>query len=99
MSFEIFEFRNACAEDGVELTPNEAGEFLNAYEVLKDQIKEAIDICPNFYLDLCNRTTEEKLEDLKSLNAQGGKKMNLNDYNELQRTVKKICEIEGYGYA
>lgn len=95
MNVEILNFRNNCAENGIELTPREAGNFYKAYLTLKDEIEAAFAICPTFYQKLCNRTTEEKLEDLKRLNKMGAE-MTLKDYNELQSTVKRICELEGY---
>ena len=95
MNEQIAFFRNSCAEDGVELTPGEAERFFNAYQSLKAKIEKAVALCPNFYMDLCNSTTEDKLNDLKRLNANGGN-MTFKEYLELQSTIKKICEIEGY---
>lgn len=96
MKPNILCFRNSCAEDGIELTPKEAKNFYNAYIALRDEIQEAVAICPTFYMDLCNRTTEQKLEDLRRINTERGDHMSLKDYNELQTTIKKICELEGY---
>lgn len=95
MSSNILKFRESCAEDGIELTPNQANKFYKAYVVLKDEIEQAVAVCPGFYQELCNRTTEDKLKDLRRMN-QSGANMTLKDYNELQATIKKICELEGY---
>ncbi len=95
MKKHILQFRESCAEDGVELTPEQANKFYKAYIALRDELVDAVAQCPTLYQDLCNRTTEQKLEDLKQLNKMGAK-MTLRDYNELQETVKKICEMEGY---
>lgn len=97
MSPKILNFRNSCAEDGIELTPNEANKFYKAYVALKKEIKDAVAQCPTFYVELCNRTTEQKVEDLERLNDRGAD-MTLKDYNELQATIKRICELEGYGH-
>lgn len=96
MNSNILFFRNSCAEDGIELTPKEAKKFYNAYIALKEEIEVAIVACPTFYMELCNRTTEQKLEDLRRINEERGDNMTLKDYNELQATVKKICELEGH---
>jgi hypothetical protein len=88
-------FRNMCAEDGFELTPAEAKETITCYENFLSSIKEACEDCPDFYNDLCNRTTEEKLADIKRLEKKGCK-MTLKQYNELQKTIIKVCELEGY---
>lgn len=96
MNPDILYFRNSCAEDGIELTPKEAKKFHDAYILLKEGVENAVAEFPNFYLDLCNRTTEQKLEDIKRINKERGDNMTLKEYNELQDTVKKICEIEGY---
>lgn len=98
MNSNILFFRNSCAEDGIELTPKEAKKFYNAYMALREEIQEAVAVCPTFYLDLCNRTTEQKLEDIRRINRERSDSMTLKDYNELQATVKKICELEGYGH-
>lgn len=95
MKNHILQFRESCAEDGVELTPQQANKFYKAYIALRDELVDAVAQCPTLYRDLCNRTTEQKLDDLKELNKMGAK-MTLRDYNELQETVKKICEMEGY---
>ena len=95
MNSNILLFRNLCAEDGVELTPGEAKKFYKAYIALKQEIAEAVEECPEFYMELCNRTTEQKLADIECMNAKGVD-MTLKDYNELQKTVKRICELEGY---
>ena len=95
MNPNILQFRNSCAEDGIELTPGEAKRFYKAYIALREEIEEAISVCPNFYLELCNRTTEDKLKDLKRMNKEGAN-MTLKEYDELQATIKKICELEGY---
>jgi hypothetical protein len=97
MKPEILAFRNSCAEDGIELTPKEAKKFHDAYFRLREGIENAVAECPTFYLDLCNRTTEQKLEDIKRINRERDDNMTLKEYNELQDTVKKICEMEGYG--
>ena len=96
MNEHILNFRNSCAEDGIELTPSEAKNMFDVYEILKDKIEAAVSECPNFYLNLCNRTTEEKLEDIKRINKESGDNIMLKEYNELQNTVKMVCEIEGY---
>jgi len=84
------------AEAGVELTLEEADKFYKAYIALKDEIAEAVEQCPNFYQELCNRTTEQKLEDIERVNSVSGDNMTLKDYQEIQKMVKKICELEGY---
>ncbi len=89
------QFRDICAQDGVELTPAESKKYFKAYIALRGEIAEAVAQYPNFYLDLCNRTTEQKLDDVAEMNRQGAK-MTLKEYNELQAMVKKICELEGY---
>jgi hypothetical protein len=96
MNSKILQFRNCCAEDGIELTPKEAKNFFNAYKAFRDEIREAVEACPTFYQDLCNRTTEQKLEDIKRINEERGDNMTLKDYNQLQAMAKKICEIDGY---
>jgi len=88
-------FRNLCAEDGVELTPQEAKDTMLCYENFSDSIKEAHEAYPYFYNDICNRTTEEKLEDIKNL-ENNGCKMTLKEYNQLQKTIIKVCKLEGY---
>ena len=88
-------FRDVCAQDGVELTPAEAKKYFKAYVTLKEELAEAVAEYPNFYLDLCNRTTEQKLDDMAEMNRQGAN-ITFREYNELQAMVKKICEIEGY---
>jgi hypothetical protein len=98
MNPNILFFRNSCAEDGIELTPKEANKFYKAYVALKKEIEDAVAQCPTFYMELCNRTTEQKLEDIKRINRERGDSMTLKDYNELQATVKTICELEGYGH-
>jgi hypothetical protein len=95
MNPKILNFRNSCAEDGIELTPTEANKFYKAYAALKKEIKSAVAQYPTFYMELCNRTTEQKMEDLERLNGRGAD-MTLKDYNELQATIKRICELEGY---
>lgn len=92
---ETLVFRNLCAEDGVELTPQEAKDTVMCYENFLTSIKEAFEACPNFYNDISNRTTEEKLEDIKRLKKKGCK-MNLKEYNRLQKTIMRVCELEGY---
>lgn len=87
-------FRNMCAEDGFELTPAEAKDMLVCYENFIDSIKEAYEDCPDFCNDIRNRTTEEKLADIKRLKNKGCK-MTLKQYNELQKTIIKVCELEG----
>jgi len=95
MNPNILLFRNSCAEDGIELTPKEAKKFHDTYMQLREEIANAIEDCPTFYMELCNRTTEQKLEDIERLHEKG-ESMTLKDYNELQATIKKICELEGY---
>ena len=92
----VHNFRNWCAENGTELTPKQAKKMVKAYQSLKNEITTAIESCPNFYLELCNRTTEEKLGDVQRMKEKGCE-MTLNEYNELQGMIKSICEIEGYG--
>jgi len=96
MNSSISLFRNYAAEAGVELTLEEAEKFYKAYIVLKEEIAEAVEQCPDFYQEICNRTTEQKLEDLKRLNDMGAGGMTLKDYQEIQKMVKRICELEGY---
>lgn len=93
--FDSLEFRNKCAEAGVELTPQEAKVYYKGYKAFRKQIKKARKACPNFYMEICNRTTEQKLEDIERLSKQGCI-MSLREYNELQSMIKSLCEIEGY---
>lgn len=95
MNKEHMEFRQKCAEQGVELTPSQAKKFCAAYKALKDEVKQAVKANPNFYLEICNRTTEQKLSDIKKLDGEGCP-MSLKDYNKIQKMVKDICVIEGY---
>jgi hypothetical protein len=92
---DVMTFRTACAEDGVELTPQEAKDTVMCYDKFLTSIKEAFEFCPNFYQDISNRTTEEKLEDIKRLKKKGCK-MTLKEYNRLQKTIMRVCELEGY---
>lgn len=96
MNPSISLFRNYAAEAGIELTLEEADKFYKAYIALKDEIAEAVEQCPSFYQELCNRTTEQKLEDIERVNSVSGDNMTLKDYQEIQKMVKKICELEGY---
>lgn len=96
MNPSISLFRNYAAEAGVELTLKEAEKFYKIYIAMKEEIAEAVEQCPSFYQDLCNRTTEQKLEDIERLNEMGAGGMTLKDYQEIQKMVKKICELEGY---
>ncbi len=91
----ILNFRQSCAESGIELTPEQANKFYKAYVALREEIEEAIAECPDFYMEICNRTTEQKMQDLEKMNKCGAN-MSLKEYNEIQATVKKICELEGY---
>src|SRR5262245_8065330 len=95
MSPNILKFRESCAEDGIELTHGQANKFYKAYVALKEEIQQAVAVFHDFYQKLCNSITQDKLKDLKRMN-QAGANMNLKDYNELQATIKKICELEGY---
>jgi hypothetical protein len=62
---------------------------------MRDEIAVAVIESPTFYQDLCNRTTEQKLQDIEELREMGAT-MTLKEYNELQAMAKKICELEGY---
>jgi hypothetical protein len=95
MDKKLAEFRERCAESGLELTPVEAKKFLFAYSALRDEVRTSVKQNPNFYLELCNRTTEQKLSDISQLKEQGCP-MSLKEYNEIQRMVKNICVIDGY---
>jgi hypothetical protein len=96
MNPSISLFRNYAAEAGIELTLEEAEKFYKAYIALKEEIAEAVEQCPDFYQELCNRTTEQKVEDIQRMNNMGAGGMTLKDYQEIQKMVKKICELEGY---
>ncbi len=96
MNPSISLFRTYAAEAGVELTPQESEKFYKAYIALKEEIAEAVEQCPDFYQEICNRTTEQKLEDIQRMNEMGAGGMTLKDYQEIQSMVKKICELEGY---
>lgn len=89
-------FRNMCAEDGVELTPQQAEKTITCYEEFVDSIKIAYEEIPNYYNKICNKTTEEKLQDIENLEKEKGCKMSLKEYNELQKTIIAVCKIEGY---
>ncbi len=91
----FLEFRNKCAEIGVELVPKRAKVLFSIYEFFRKQVKKAKKDSPNFYLELCNRTTEQKLEDIRIL-KKSGCKMSLKYYNDLRIIMKSICEIENY---
>lgn len=95
MKYNILKFRNECAENGVEFTPAEAKNVHEKYLDFIDEIEYAVATYPNFYLELCNRTTEEKLEDIREMNERG-QSITLKEYNELQAAVKMICETQGY---
>jgi len=86
--------RNSCAEDGIEMTPAEADKLLNGYLEFKKSIDKAMALNPNFYRDVCNKTTEEKLREIKLMKEQG-QKMTLKEYNEIQKMVKYVCEAQG----
>ena len=92
----LSKFRNYCAEKGFELTPKEANKLLAAYDSLKEAIAEAFAINPNFYKDICNKTVREKADDMRAISEQEGHKLSCKEYNELQKMIKLICEIEGY---
>jgi len=96
MNQKILMFRNVCAEEGIELTPEEANAVFNVYQSLRQEIAEAVAQYPNFYLNLCNRTTEDKLEDIRLMNEANGANITLKEYNQLQETIKIICEIDGH---
>jgi hypothetical protein len=92
---DVLAFRNWCAETGTELTPKEAKKIAKSYVGLKSEIEKAVSSFPEFYMEICNRTTGQKLDDIKRMKKKGCD-MSLKEYNELQEIVKSICEIEGY---
>lgn len=96
MNSKILKFRNSCAEDGIELTPKEAKKVARAYQNLKDEIISGLEEYPGFYEGICNRTTEEKLEDINNIKDKFQCEMTLKEYNELQELIKKVCELEGF---
>ncbi len=96
MQAKIIAFRNSCAEDGIELTPQEAEKMYNAYLALREEIVNAARQYPGFYEDVCNRTLEEKLEDMKQIEKREGRPISLKEYNDLQEMIKRVCEMEGY---
>jgi hypothetical protein len=89
-------FRNELAEEGHELTPEQAKKLHMYFENFKDSVKEAVKVEPNFYRIVCNRTTEEKLVDMKRYEKSHNDKMTLKEYNKIQEAVKLICEVYGY---
>lgn len=89
------EFRNRCAEVGYELTPAEGKKLYKSYQAFRKEIKKAVKQVPSFYLDVCNKTTEQKLDEIELLNSAGCP-TSLREYNELNKIIKCICEIEGY---
>lgn len=89
-------FRNELAEEGYELTPEKAHKLHVYFENFKESVKEAVKVDPNFYRIFCNRTTEEKLEDMKRYEKSHNDKMTLKDYNQIQEAIKLICEVYGY---
>ena len=86
--------RNSCAEDGIEMTPAEADRLLNGCIEFKKAIDEAVEQIPNFYRDVCNKTTSEKLREIKLMKEQG-QEMTLKEYNEISKMIKYICESQG----
>lgn len=91
----ILAFRNSCAEEGVELTPDEVIKLFTGYKKLKKIVKNAVKACPDFYYKLCNMTTEDKAKDLKELCRQGVN-MSPQDFDDFTKALKRVCEIEGY---
>jgi hypothetical protein len=96
MNAEILEIRNFLASEGTELTPAEVERVYGCLSNLRDSVKEAVKEIPNYYMRICNLTTEEKLIEIKKYRKIHGDKMTLKDYNEILKLVKIICENEGY---
>lgn len=93
---DVLTFRNSAAEDGLELTPEEAKELLDQYDYLKNCIKEGCGKHHNFYNHLKNLTTEQKLDKIKELEKERGVKFSLKEMNETIKLLLQICELEGY---
>jgi patatin-like phospholipase/acyl hydrolase len=96
MNADALNFRNQLASEGTELTPEEAEKLYNNFEEFKESVRQAAKDIPNYYMEICNRTTEEKLADIARYKKAHNEKMTLKEYNNIMKIVKLICEIEGY---
>lgn len=95
MNPKILKFRNSCAEEGVELTPDEVVNLFTGYKKLKKIVKRAVKECPDFYFKLCTMSNEDKARDLQELCRQGVN-MSPQDFEDFTKALKRVCEIEGY---
>jgi hypothetical protein len=91
----ILNFRESCAEDGIEITPEEAERIAESFLAFREEIINAVEENPNYYQEVCNKTLEEKLEEIKLLEEREGKRISLREYNDLLKMIKQICELEG----
>jgi hypothetical protein len=91
----ILNFRESCAEDGIEITPEEAEQIAESFLAFREEIINAVEENPNYYRDVCNKTVEEKLEEIKLLEEREGNHISLREYNDLLNMIKRICEMEG----
>jgi hypothetical protein len=96
MNVDVLEIRNSLASEGTELTPAEVQNIVVHLLNLRESVKEAVREIPNYYMRICNLTTEEKLAEIKRYKKIHDDKMTLKDYNFILKLVKIICENEGY---
>jgi hypothetical protein len=89
------EFRNIAAKQGTELTPTEAKEMMDAYDILKNSVNKVYQDKPYFYMHLKNLTTEQKFEKIEEL-KECGIEMDIREFNETTKTILNLCEAEGY---
>jgi hypothetical protein len=94
MNPEILKIRNSCAEEGVELTPIEVSNLLEAYGKLKKIVKEAFESSPDFYNLLCNAIKNNKIEELHKFYKDAN--VTSQDFNDFIKALKRVCELEGY---
>lgn len=95
MNKKVLEFRNSCAVDGIELTPQEAENVISDYADAKNRIQAILEENPNFLQDICGRTKKEKMKDLQEFKKMGCK-ITLKDYNEVIEAICLICDAEGF---
>ena len=88
-------FRNCAAEQGHELTPVEAKEMIDSYNLLKNRVEEAYKENPYFYMHIKNLTTEQKFERMERLKKHGID-IGLQELNKTIKIILNVCESEGY---
>lgn len=93
MNLKAKQFRDLCSEQGFELTPAEAERYVQSYTNIRTAVEAALQVNPNYFQDLENKTTEEKLSEIKLV---GDENFGLKEYNEVREVVMLIGKLEGY---